>query len=93
MSVFAIVLDEANPEAAARIEAEFPDCFRMSETMFLVASQSIADRIARAVGIKGDADERIQGGVVFRLSRHYSGYTSRALWDWLEHAEEAYERA
>ena len=68
-----------------RIQAEYPDYHQLSSTLFLVKSKSIAEKVAQAVGIKGD--DSIQSGVVFRLNHSYAGFTSRALWDWLEQAE------
>lgn len=87
MSVFAVFLDKENPKAVKRIQAKYPDCLQLNDTLFLVQSDSIADKVAHVVGIKGDKKDQIQGGVVFRLNHSYSGYTSRALWDWLEQAE------
>lgn len=87
MSVFAVVLDAQNPQAVERIQEKYPEHLKLNDTLFLVNSNAIAEKVAHAVGIKGEEDERIQSGVVFRLNHSYSGYTSRALWDWLEKVE------
>jgi len=87
MSVFAVVLDAPNASAAARVQDQYPDHYPLSDTLFLVKSDDVAERVARAVGITADESARIQSGVVFRLDHFYSGFTSRALWEWLEQAE------
>ena len=88
MRTFAIVLNEANPDVAERIKGEYPDHYRITDTLFLIADDTIAEKVATAVGIKGD--DRIENarGVVFKLNSAYSGYSSRSLWDWLTAAEE-----
>ena len=88
MRTFAIALNEANPDIVERIERKYPDHYRITDTSFLVADDTIAEKVAMAVGIKGD--DRIENarGVVFKLNGAYSGYSSRSLWDWLTFAEE-----
>ena len=88
MRTFAIVLNEANPDVAEPIEGKYPDHYRISDTSFLVADDTIAEKVATAVGIKGDDRIEKARGVVFKLNRAYSGCSSRALWDWLTTAEE-----
>jgi len=92
MSVFAVVLDEPNPEVAARIQDQYPGHYRLNDTLFLVSSHEVAEKVAQAVGITGDQSSHLQSGVVFRLNHYYSGFTSRTLWEWLEQAEKYDER-
>ena len=89
MSIFAVILDKANPQAETRIQERYPDCHKLGDTTFLVSSDDIAEQVAQAVGIKGEENERIQSGAVFRLNHSYAGFTSRALWDWLQKMEGA----
>ncbi len=88
MRVFAVVLNEANPDVASRIEAKYPDHYKWSDTFFLVTSDAIAETVAIAVGIKGDDRVEASRGVVFKLDKAYSGYSSRSLWEWLTLVEE-----
>ena len=88
MHVFAVILNEENEGMTDRINKTYPNNYEFSKTLFLVASDSIAETVATAVGIKGS--DRIEtGGVVFKLNRAYAGYTARALWDWLAQVEES----
>lgn len=88
MRVFAVALSDPNPEVAERVRGAYPECYRLSDTLFLVADNTIAENVAISVGIKGD--DRIEGasGVVFKLNETWSGYAARSLWDWLTLAEE-----
>ena len=88
MRVFAVALNEPNPDIARRIEKEYPDHYRISETLCLVSEDVIAEDVAVSVGIKGG--DRVEGasGVVFKLNNVYSGFSARSLWDWLSRAEE-----
>ncbi len=86
--VFVVVLEADNPEAAARIEAIYPESYRISDTCFLVSGNDTTAAVARKVGIKG-SDRIDEGyGAVFRLNGSYSGYASSDLWEWLEQVEE-----
>ena len=87
MRLFAIVLDSANATVEDRVEREFPGCYSINKTAFLVSSDGLAETIAATVGIKGDDRVEDASGVVFRLNGTFAGYSSRALWDWLEQAE------
>ena len=88
MRTFAIALNEANPDVVERIEGKYPDHYRITDTLFLIADDVIAEKVATTVGIKGN--DRIENarGVVFKLNGAYSGYSSRSLWEWLTAAEE-----
>lgn len=88
MSVFAVVLNTPNPEVAKLIEDEYPDCYKVNETLFLVQSDFVADTVANSVGIKGDGRIENARGVIFRLNHSYAGYSARSLWDWLSQAED-----
>ncbi len=88
MHVFAVVLNEENADITDRIKKTYPKHYEFSKTLFLVASDSIAETVAIAVGIKGADRVETAGGVVFKLNRAYAGYTGRALWDWLAQVEE-----
>ena len=84
MAVFAVVLKEANGSVSERLERAYPDHFRLSPTFAMVVADDVAQRVAEKVGIKGDGRISNASGVVFRLTSHYSGYTDRGLWDWID---------
>ena len=88
MSIFAIILKERNEEVTNLIEESYPDNYPLSDSVFLVSRDTLADKIAKEIKIKGD--DRIEDalGVVFKLSGAYAGYASRALWEWLDKVEE-----
>lgn len=83
--IFAVALDRpASTEFIERINASYPKCYQYTDQLFIVQDDNIPEVIAQTVGIKVDEDtERLATGVVFRLEGAYSGYTTRALWDWL----------
>ena len=85
MSVFAILLSSDMPEAGQRIRARYPvpRHFQLSDYLFLVRSDSDADSVARRAGIAGQGRLKDSTGVVFKLGPFYSGFDSRAMWDWL----------
>ena len=66
------------------IGAKYPAHYELNKTFFLVKSESAAKTIAANVGIGGD--NRVEGvnGVVFKLNKSYSGFTSDSLWHWLK---------
>ena len=86
LDIFAVFLDEDKPESRLLLKEHYPGYFELSKNLFLVPSEEIAERVAINSGIKGDS--RIVTGVVFKLNKSYSGYTTRALWDWLKKVEE-----
>lgn len=88
MNIYAIALKRSNPEVSRRIRAAYPDAYPLTDTFFLVQCKGIAKTVAISIGIKGDDKVEGASGVVFRLSHAYSGYTDRALWEWLEQAQE-----
>ncbi len=88
MRVFAVVLNKPNSDVARRVEDKYPNHYRMNDTFFLVQGEGIAQTVSEAVGIKGDERVEEARGVVFKINHSYSGFASRALWDWLGQAEE-----
>ena len=84
MSIFAVVLREPNPSIKERVEKYYPDHFPMNDTFFLVARGGIAETVAVKTGIKGEDQAENASGAVFKLNEGYSGFTTRALWDWLK---------
>ena len=88
MSVFAIVLKEPDQQVLDRLDAAYPDNFRLSETFALVCSDELTEKVAKKVGLKGKDRIPDGSGAVFRLRGTYSGYTTRSLWEWLEEHED-----
>jgi len=88
MPAFAVILNEENPEVSQRIEREYPEHYRITDTVFLLQSRKIADAVAVSVGIKGENRVEDARGVVFKLNSSYAGYSARTLWDWLQQVEE-----
>lgn len=89
-SVFGIVLDEPTPESKSRIETAYPDnTYTHTDSFILVETDHVARKVRETIGL-GSEDEngKIFKGVVFKLSRSYSGYTSMSLWDWMKGTEE-----
>ena len=90
MSVFAVVVDDSGAKAAfERLDEKYGETNvrRLDETTALVRTESIAEAVAVAAGIKGS--DRDTSGVVLKISMSYAGYTARATWEWLKEAEEA----
>lgn len=93
MAVFAVFLQEnssvVHDQIAERIESAFPstDHHRLSDNLYLVRGDTIADKVARAIGIKGKEPIENATGVVFKLNAAYAGFASRAIWEWLALAE------
>ena len=85
MSVFAVFLSSDIPAAVRRLRAHYPAPrhFQLSDYLFLVRSESGADSVARRVGINSQGRLKGSTGVVLSLSPFYSGFGSRAMWDWL----------
>ena len=84
MSIFAVVLREPNAPVKERVEQYYPNHFPLSDTFFLVDSDTIAETVAAKTGIKGEEQVKNASGVVFKLNSGYAGFTARALWDWLK---------
>ena len=88
MAVHMIVLSRPNDVVASRIQETYPDNYEITQTCCLVQSKDITQKIAVTVGIKGENRIDNATGAVFRLNGAYSGFASRALWEWLDQAEE-----
>ena len=84
MQVHAIVLSEENAEVSERIKEKYPKHYQLNSTFFLVRSDQITENVAIEIGIKGDDRINDALGVIFKLNGAFSGYASRALWDWLD---------
>ncbi|MDE2705684.1 MAG: hypothetical protein OXI35_11490 [Gemmatimonadota bacterium] len=92
MAIFVIALNNpADSEFRKRIATHYPQprSYEFSDSLFFVSEDNIPQVIAEVLGIRVEKEEeRIAKGVVFRLNGAYSGFTQRALWDWLNLAEE-----
>ena len=88
MAVFAVFLDEEQPQVRERLIEAYPKPrhHQLADNLFLVRTDTIAQTIAESLGIKGD--ERDATGVVFKLNASYSGFADRAIWDWLTLTEQ-----
>ena len=87
MNVFAVVFTGAAGESETferALNAEFPNAYRLTSSAFLVRSDRLSSQIAESIHIKGES--RQFTGVVFKINRSYSGFTSRDLWEWLDEA-------
>ena len=89
METFVIALNETNPNVLKRIEEAYPDNYRLSDTAFLVADNTLTKTIAEAVGINGKNRIDTALGVVFKLNKAYSGYSEPSLWERLQNKGEA----
>ena len=88
MAVHMIVLSRPNDEVVSRIQEAYRDNYEITQTCYLVQSKDITQKIATTVGIKGNDRIDDASGAVFKLNGAYSGYAPRALWEWLDQAEE-----
>ena len=84
--VFAVILEQPHEDVWSRLRSGYPDKYLLSDTVALVRANSLANDVAVRVGIKGE--NRVVGGVVFKLNRAYAGYTDRKVWEWLKLGEE-----
>ena len=85
MSIFIVVL---NPDASDRFKDKinelYPLSYRYADNVFFLEDDNIPEAIADRLGIKvEDESRRLATGAVFGLDGSYSGYTAKALWDWL----------
>ena len=90
MSIFIVIIDESNQEVEELLDKHYSDNYRYHENdrVFFVRTKHIADKIARNLKIKTDDDKSLVNGVVLKLNSSYSGFTSRAIWDWLDKEDE-----
>ena len=86
MDTFVVVVDSAGAEQSPlvkeRLKGEFSEIYELSPTSFLVSADALTEDIAVAAGIKGEEGVENATGAVFKIAG-YSGYTRRALWEWL----------
>lgn len=89
MAIHNIVLQEENDQVLNRIVKEYPNHYQINSTSFLVSTDEISEKVATRIGIVGDDRIKDSSGIVFRLNGAYSGYASRAVWEWLTVEEKA----
>lgn len=65
------------PNVIKRIEENYPNYYKLSDTAFLVFSDRLTQDIAENVGIKRENSSENSLGVVFRLSSAFSDYFER----------------
>ena len=63
------------------------DHYGLSDECYLVCSGGTAKDLADRIGLTGE-DPAGPTGVVLQLKSFYAGFEQRALWDWLQEAEE-----
>lgn len=87
--IFAVVLDSPNPAVKERLDKEFANVHRHRSTFLLVPVEMnvSTNDVAKISGIKGQ--NRDASGVVFKLNAAYSGYTDKALWEWISDVEQS----
>ena len=89
MSVFAIALLKPHSGVAGKIRENHLKHYEYSSTLFLVEADVLAEGLAISAGIKGANRFQDASGFVIKLEEFsYSGYTSRALWEWLREVGE-----
>lgn len=91
MAVFATFLDDETSAAEERIREHYPGTrhLQLTDHLYLINSDSVADAVAWKVGLKGDDQVPGLTGVVFKLNAAYAGFTYRSIWDWLKEAEQS----
>ncbi len=64
---------------------DFGYVYRHGDSLILVATSpgAMAHDVAEAAGLRGKNREAGATGVVFKLNRGYSGFTSKVLWEWM----------
>ena len=88
IQLFTIILPRKNEAVADRIRDQYSEYFEVSDTLFLVATDSLTNIIAEAIGVKGENRIEDSSAVIFKLNGAYSGYAARSLWEWLEKVED-----
>lgn len=85
--VFAVILEKPNPGFMERLKKHYGDnTLMLSEAAALVRDDlALTEDIAVRTGVKG-GDEPV-GGIVFKISRSYAGFTDRSVWEWLAFAQ------
>ncbi len=87
MANFAIFLRDIDQNVISRIEENYPNYYKLSDTAFLVSSDRLTQDIAENIGIKGENRIENSLGVVFKLNNAFSGYFEGSLWEWLDQWE------
>ena len=89
MSIFVVVLNqEALEPFEDKINELYPLSYRYADNVFFLEDDNIPEIIANRLGIKvEDENQRTATGAVFGLDGSYSGFTAKALWDWLRKVE------
>ena len=88
MALFAIALTQPSQPVADLIQTHYPRYFEYSPTLYLVETDALAQDVAINVGIKGDSRVPDASGFVLKSQEFsYSGYTTRALWEWFKDVE------
>jgi hypothetical protein len=91
MSVYAVMLKRGVSEVKRRILSKYEigkDLYEFSDTLLFIHDDSLAEHIAKEIGIKGDSKISGASGVVFRLNSAYAGFADRSLWEWLKKVQE-----
>lgn len=83
----AIVLSKRNDEVTRRIRKNYPTCYKLDRSCYLVRSSDLCQSVAVKSGIKGDDRVESAVGAVFRLNGTYAGYASTSLWEWMANEE------
>ena len=88
MTVYAVVFDTDEPpdhEARlARIVEQYPglSSYQHTNSLYLVNTEDVSSEVKRKLAIGKDNES----GIVFRIDKVYTGYTSVGLWEWLAKA-------
>ena len=87
MAIFSVHLSGEIEATAARIKERYPTPghYQLSDSLYLVRGDTIAQDVAKTVGILEEDDEPLASarGVVFKLNAAYAGWDRRAIWEWL----------
>ena len=85
MSIFVVVLNQDDlGRFENKIRELYPFSFQYADNIFFLEDDNIPETIANRLGIKvEDENQRTATGAVFGLDGSYSGFTTKALWDWL----------
>ena len=91
MTVFAVMMPDAQPDLVHAIQETFPDdSFEISETQWLVSSRLTAVALCARLGIVDEHDpgHRTGNAIVFATSSYY-GRAPTTVWDWIRSKLEA----
>ena len=86
-NVFTVVLTDGQEKGSALLREAYPKAYEPEDNIFLVADDVLSSKIAKAVGLTKEDEDRGIRGAVFKLNGSYAGYTRQSLWEWLEDAE------